>query len=284
MGNNISALLPALADATPLETAMACVIAAALIYVIMSLTRWALDVRMARNSCLTRFSACSTAEFEIWELVRLMPCCGRSAPSLLHVLKQFSFCPLPYRKNTYDLDKLPGPWKKAYPVVGNLLDCLTPDFHRKLLEWSDQYGGIYRMRFLWHDAIVVTDPLALGTIMGRGEHAIDKAFATYAPINKMCDPHGHANLLTAPADDKWKIIRKAVAVSFSAQNIKRKFPVILEKVNEVVVRTAALGPQASIDVDQTALRVTLDVIGLVSIDVTSGSQPWQDTPFLQNGA
>ena len=171
---------------------------------------------------------------------------------------------LPDRKNTYDLDKLPGPWKRAYPVVGNLLDCLTPDFHRKLLDWSDQYGGIYRMRFLWHDAIVVTDPLALGTIMGRGEHAIDKAFATYAPINKMCDPHGHANLLTAPADDKWKAIRKAVAVSFSAQNIKKKFPVILEKVNEVVVRSARLGPQASIDVDQTALRVTLDIIGLVS--------------------
>jgi len=208
MGNNISGLLPALADASPVETAMACVIAAALIYVIMSLTR----------------------------------------------------------KNTYDLDKLPGPWKKAYPVVGNVLDCLTPDFHRKLLDWSDQYGGIYRMRFLWHDAIVVTDPLALGTIMGRGEHAIDKAFATYAPINKMCDPHGHANLLTAPADDKWKAIRKAVAVSFSAQNIKKKFPVILEKVNEVVVRSARLGPQASIDVDQTALRVTLDVIGLAGFN------------------
>lgn len=39
---------------------------------------------------------------------------------------------------------------------------------------------------------------------------------------------------------------------------------ILERVNEVVRRTAKLGPSASIDVDQTALRVTLDVIGLVS--------------------
>lgn len=73
------------------------------------------------------------------------------------------------------------------------------------------------------------------------------------------------NLLTAAADDRWKAIRKAVAVSFSAQNIKKKFPMILERVNEVVRRSAKLGPKASIDVDQTALRVTLDVIGLVRV-------------------
>jgi hypothetical protein len=32
-----------------------------------------------------------------------------------------------------------------------------------------------------------------------------------------CDPHGNANLLTSAADDTWKAIRKAVAVSFSMQ-------------------------------------------------------------------
>jgi cytochrome P450 len=52
----------------------------------------------------------------------------------------------------------------------------------------------------------------------------------------------------AAADERWKAIRKAVAVSFSAQNIKRKFPMILERVNEVVRRSAKLGPKASIDV------------------------------------
>lgn len=40
----------------------------------------------------------------------------------------------------------------------------------------------------------MTDPAALGSIMGRGEHAVDKAFETYAPINKMCDPHGQVRI------------------------------------------------------------------------------------------
>jgi cytochrome P450 len=119
---------------------------------------------------------------------------------------------------------------------------------------------------------MVTDPYALGVIMGRGEHAVDKAFKMYTPVNYMCDPHGQPNLLTAPADDKWKAIRKAVAVSFSAQNIKKKYPMVLSRVNQVLVRVAAQGPAASVDVDQAALRVTLDVIGLVGtlLDTSRG--------------
>jgi hypothetical protein len=50
---------------------------------------------------------------------------------------------------------------------------------------------------------------------------------------QMCDPHGNPNLLTAPADEKWKAIRKGVAVSFAFQNIKRKFPMVVTRVNEV---------------------------------------------------
>jgi cytochrome P450 len=108
------------------------------------------------------------------------------------------------------------------------------------------------------------DPQALAVIMGRGEGAIDKAAIAYAPINRMCDPHGNANLLTSAANDSWKAVRKAVAVSFSIQHIKKKFPLVLGRVNQLVARIAAQGPGASIDVDQAALRVTLDVIGLVS--------------------
>lgn len=52
--------------------------------------------------------------------------------------------------------------------------------------------------------------------------------------------------------------------SFSLQNIKKKFPLVLSRVNQLVDRITAQGATASIDVDQAALRVTLDVIGLVS--------------------
>jgi cytochrome P450 len=180
----------------------------------------------------------------------------------------------------HDLDKIPGPWRRAVPVLGNVPECLRPDFHRVCLGWCDQYGGdggVVRIKFLWRDALMVTDPQALGRIMGRGDGALDKAALAYAPINGMCDPHRSPNLLTSWADDAWKVIRKAVAVSFSFQNIKRKFPIVLSRVNELCGRLAALGPQASVDVDQAALRVTLDVIGLAGFGHDYGSVK-QDTP------
>lgn len=168
------------------------------------------------------------------------------------------------RGPTYDLNRIPGPWRTAKPVVGNVLECLRPDFHRVVLGWADKYGGIVRVKFLWRDALVVTDPAALAVIMGRGEGALDKAAGVYSPINYMCDPHGQPNLLTSAADGQWKAIRKAVAVSFSIQNIKKKYPLVLGKVNQLLGRLAAQGSCTAVDVDQAALRVTLDVIGLVS--------------------
>lgn len=80
----------------------------------------------------------------------------------------------------------------------------------------------------------------------------------------MVSPHREPNLLTAASDETWHLIRKAVAVSFSHGNIRNKFSIVLSKVNELINRCRALGPEHSIDVDQAALRVTLDVIGLVN--------------------
>ncbi len=50
----------------------------------------------------------------------------------------------PSRRTSYDLDRIPGPWTHAVPVLGNLLQVLRPDFHRVCLRWADKYGGIVR--------------------------------------------------------------------------------------------------------------------------------------------
>jgi cytochrome P450 len=107
-----------------------------------------------------------------------------------------------------------------------------------------------RIKVLWRDAVMVTDPEAVATICGRGEGSLDKAAAMYFPINQMCEPAGHTNLLTSPSDAQWKAVRKAVAAAFSVHHIKAKFPVVVASVDELVRRIRALGPQASVDVDQ----------------------------------
>lgn len=62
---------------------------------------------------------------------------------------------------------------------------------------------MYLFHISWHDVVLVTEPAALGVIMGRGEGAIDKAFETYAPINKMCDPHGQVSVAMEWISEMW---------------------------------------------------------------------------------
>lgn len=169
------------------------------------------------------------------------------------------------REDRLDMDKVPGPWRKALPVVGNLLDLITPNHHRQLLAWTNTFGGIYRLKIPFEDVLIVTDPPAVAAIMGRGDRSLDKSQAAYGPVSQMVSPHGHPNLLTSASDDTWKKVRKAVAVSFSMRNIRPKFGVVLERVNYMVKKLGE-GAEAgqSIDMDRAALRVTLDVIGLAA--------------------
>jgi hypothetical protein len=47
------------------------------------------------------------------------------------------------RKPKYDLDKMDGAWKKATPLLGNVLELLTPNFHRKVrCCGSNRFQGI----------------------------------------------------------------------------------------------------------------------------------------------
>lgn len=42
-----------------------------------------------------------------------------------------------------------------------------------------------RVKILWFDGVLVTDPAALAAICGRGEGALDKASIIYTPINQV---------------------------------------------------------------------------------------------------
>ncbi|GFH16777.1 uncharacterized protein HaLaN_13268, partial [Haematococcus lacustris] len=186
-----------------------------------------------------------------------------------------------------DLRKIPGPWTTGLPLFGNMFQVMRLDYHRLLLQWANQFGGIYRVRALWIDSVVVTDPKLLATICGRGPGALEKASIipmhssqTIGPVPQACVPPGvlqmcsvagHPNLVSAKTDPAWRAVRKAVATSLSLQNIKKKYPVMQGCVEKMVHQLAELSdacaatgnPPLIVDVDQMAARVTLDVIGLV---------------------
>lgn len=81
---------------------------------------------------------------------------------------------------------------------------------------------------------------------------------------QMVHPNSCQNLLTSLSTDQWRTVRKALAVSFSQGSMKKQYRVVLEKVNELLSRLELMDLSGSVNMDQAALKVTLDVIGLVS--------------------
>ncbi|GLC46900.1 hypothetical protein PLESTB_001281900 [Pleodorina starrii] len=229
-----------------------------------------------------RFGDGTTTTWALW--APTASCCSIGLLLLLLLLavlaiQRFIISSCSSSSSGNDLDRIPGPWTRAVPLLGNIPQLLRPDFHRVLLRWADQYGGFVRLKFLWYDTLMVTDPAALSVICGRGEGSVDKAAQLYAPINRMCSPHGAPNLLTSAADDGWRAVRRAVARSFAFGNIRAKFPLIRGRTAELVEWLRRRGPGEAVDVDQAALRVTLDIIGLTAFGHDYGCTRLDVVPY-----
>lgn len=69
-----------------------------------------------------------------------------------------------------DLPKLPRP--AGLPIVGNI-ELLSPNFHRVLSGWADQFGSVYRIQVFGMDGVVVSDPVAVGKILGHDHSTPD---------------------------------------------------------------------------------------------------------------
>ncbi|KAJ9527306.1 hypothetical protein QJQ45_025543, partial [Haematococcus lacustris] len=180
--------------------------------------------------------------------------------------------------------KMPGPWTRGLPLIGNLLEVMRLDFHRLLLQWANTYGGVYRQALRQEGAIhqhrlanspcpspslSLTQPVPPACCTAPPS-AASSGLTQLAPWGKglRLQLAGSSSPIQQPGRAAGVL---AVAVAFSLQNIKKKYPVIRSCSERLIGQLAGLlspqprpgRPAIVVDVDQAALRVTLDVIGLV---------------------
>lgn len=65
----------------------------------------------------------------------------------------------------HDLERIPCPGGKF--LIGSAEDLSKPNVHRILTGWANQYGGVYRLKVLWRDLVVVSDPQLVSLILRR---------------------------------------------------------------------------------------------------------------------
>ncbi|KAK9846641.1 hypothetical protein WJX81_008242 [Elliptochloris bilobata] len=163
---------------------------------------------------------------------------------------------------------LPGP--KGDLVLGQLKDVVKPDHHRTLFKWACQYGGIYRIRLAHIHAVVVTDPQLIAVVLGKDTEIEKSIEGVYSHFNTLLHAGGEPNIFTSHTDAYWRLVRKGVAPAFSAKSMRQGFAHVLA-VNQQLVSILAARAGAAVDMDNAALRVTLDVIGRVGFGKDFGA-------------
>jgi hypothetical protein len=145
---------------------------------------------------------------------------------------------------------------------------------------NEVQGGVLA-RLAWRPSRSLTAIWCI-TVVGRGPHVLTCYGRTFQPMRagapapaSSCSPICTTQEPPIPwLRNRWLCNSQPDAHSFStaAPTSPRK-----SSQPQLITRVAAQGPDASIDVDQAALRVTLDVIGLAGFGHDYQSVK-QDTP------
>lgn len=77
--------------------------------------------------------------------------------------------------------QLRGP--PSRPIVGHLLELLSPSFHRTLSSWAGRYGTVYRINILGLPGLVVSDPAIVSQVLGRHGHDLPKNVQSYHTLD-----------------------------------------------------------------------------------------------------
>jgi hypothetical protein len=103
-----------------------------------------------------------------------------------------------------------------------------------------------------------------------GQHSLPwhpRALTTAAALPQIYSPTRTPSWFTTPDAAKWLSVRKGCALAFNSENIRKAFPMIRDAVSAVCDHLATLEGQPGgleVDMDNAALRVALDVIGLTA--------------------
>ncbi|MEW5316638.1 MAG: hypothetical protein WDW38_007996 [Sanguina aurantia] len=124
---------------------------------------------------------------------------------------------------------------------------MRPDYHVQMLDWANQYGGIYRFCLGQQYIVVVTDPAMVAQLLGRGEGSAPRKCVAYQFFDLATNHLGTHSFFTTSDEQQWGAMRKAAAPAFSAANVKRAFPSALRHAQAVSDIVASHGPDSPVE-------------------------------------
>ncbi|GLC33832.1 hypothetical protein PLESTB_000509600 [Pleodorina starrii] len=142
----------------------------------------------------------------------------------------------------YDLPRVPGP--PGSFALGNITAVMRPDYHVQMLEWANQYGGVYKFSLGFQWVVVVSDPRVAVQVLGRGPGSIPRKCVGYKFFDLATNAEGAHSFFTTSDEAQWAAVRKAAAAGFSSANVRKAFPIALRHARLVA---SSLDPSAPPD-------------------------------------
>ncbi len=150
----------------------------------------------------------------------------------------------------------------ALPLVPGSKNDMGPCAHRWKRTWAEKFGGTFGVWQKGRLQVIAGESSLMRRVLHRGN---SERSSRFQECLERTLTGGVPNLFTLPENNEWKRRRKAMSKFFAAKNLRKFEKEIRGKVATCSnIIAAAEGP---VDVDDLMIRLTLDVIGIVVMDL-----------------
>lgn len=144
---------------------------------------------------------------------------------------------------------------KGHILWGHLPQFNVPNKHQVLERWVDECGDLFKINFVGKVFVVSARP-SFNNLLLRQRPEV---FRRFSKIDEILNEMGVSGVFNAEGDD-WKRHRKPIAEALNVQNIKRFYPVLLNKTIAMLDKFQRYADQElSVDVQKKFMAFTIDI-------------------------
>jgi cytochrome P450 len=175
-----------------------------------------------------------------------------------------------------ELQDLPGP--RGLPLIGMLHRWRPTRAHLIFEQWAARYGPIYRVKLGPQAIIVLSESVAMMTLLKERPGGFRRHFAVRPIFREM----GIDGLFSAEGDD-WRRQRPLVMKALDPEHLRRFFPVLVTATERLHARwLQAARQQQAVDVRADLTRYTVDVTCSLAFGTDVATLSRDDPDPLQN--
>ncbi|KAI1297498.1 cytochrome P450 [Xylaria venustula] len=163
------------------------------------------------------------------------------------------------------MEPIPGP--AGWPFIGNLLDIDINNSMQSFMTHAQQWGKIFKLHLGGADRVFLCSYELINEVCSRKEF-VKHVIGSLGAMAEVA-PHG---LVTADKNQEtWGLVRRALNPAFAPASVRNMFGDMLDITSQLVLKWARDGPEHQIDIFTDCMHLTLDILGLTTMDTRFNS-------------